>query len=260
MMHVTLAAPGVLGPGLPGWSEARAVLSGAAPYVPAPAPEPAPALLPATERRRASASVRWALAAGEQALQACGRDGAGLATVFASCGGDGAITHQICEALAAAPRAVSPTRFHNSVHNAPAGYWSIAARSHAPSTSLGGGESTFAVGLLEAATQATVEARSVLLIAYDLPYPPPMHVLWPVAQPFAASLLLDPPLAAGVALHLELRRGAARESWPAALPPELRTNPAAQALALLAAALRGGGTRVELPYSESSHLAVEVRA
>mgnify|MGYP002075717815 CR=1 FL=1 len=29
-------------------------------------------------------------------------------------------------------RLISPTRFHNSVHNAPSGYWSIAARSTRP--------------------------------------------------------------------------------------------------------------------------------
>ena len=257
-MRVQLAAQGVLGPGLPDWTVARAVLAGAAPYVPAPAPEPAPALLPATERRRASASVRWALAVGEQALRACGRESAELATVFASCGGDGGITHQICEALAVPPHAVSPTRFHNSVHNAPAGYWSIAAQSHAPSTSLSGYHGAFAIGLLEAATQATVDQRSVLLVAYDLPYPEPMHALWPIAHPFAASLLLDPPARAGLALDLELREGAARESWPGMLPGELRANPAARALELFAAALRGGRSRVELPYTEASHLAIEV--
>ncbi len=259
-MRVQLAAQGVLGPGLPDWTVARAVLAGTAPYAPAPAPEPAPGLLPATERRRASASVRWALAVGEEALRGCGREGAGLATVFVSCGGDGVITHQICEALAAPPHAVSPTRFHNSVHNAPSGYWSIAAQSHAPSTSLSGYHGAFAIGLLEAATQATVEERSVLLVAYDLPYPAPMNALWPIAHPFAASLLLDPPAGSGVALDIELREGAARESWPSSLPGELRANPAARALELFAAALRGGTSRVELPYTEASHLAVEVRA
>ena len=257
-MQVQLVAQGVLGPGLTDWRVARAVLAGTAPYVPAAAPEPAPALLPATERRRASASVRWALAVGEQALRACGRDSAGLATVFASCGGDGVITHQICEALAVPAHAVSPTRFHNSVHNAPAGYWGIAAQSHAPSTSLSGYHGAFAIGLLEAATQATVEARSVLLIAYDLPYPEPMHTLWPIAHPFAAALLLDPPTGAGAALDIELCEGPASESWPAALPAELRANPAARAMELFAAVSRSGPARIELPYSEASHLSIGV--
>ena len=55
-MELTLAGQAVLGPGLPDWTTARAVLSGAAPYVPAAVPEPAPELLPANERRRTSSS------------------------------------------------------------------------------------------------------------------------------------------------------------------------------------------------------------
>ena len=138
MIEACVTGQAVLGPGLPDWTTARAVLSGATPYVCAPAPEPAPVLLPANEQRRTSASVRWALAVGHAALQEHPGGIDDIATVFASCGGDGAITHQICEALTSPAREVSPTRFHNSVHNAPAGYWSIATRSHAPSTSLCG--------------------------------------------------------------------------------------------------------------------------
>jgi len=256
-MQVCLAGQAVLAPGLADWPAARAVLLGRAPYVPGPAPDPSPTLLPAVERRRASASVRWALAVAQQALD--GREADAVATVFASCGGDGMITHQICEALATPQGVVSPTRFHNSVHNAPAGYWSIAARSQAASTSLSGFDGSFAIGLLEAAAQAAVEQRSVLLVAYDLPYPAPMHALWPVAQPFAAALLLDPPGAGPTAFRLTLERGAARgATWPAAIPAEFRSNPAAQALPLLAACLRAGPTGLQLPYDAVSHLAIEV--
>ena len=42
---------------------------------------------------------------------------------------NGQVIHEICEALATDEREVSPTRFHNSVHNASAGYWGIATRS-----------------------------------------------------------------------------------------------------------------------------------
>jgi hypothetical protein len=257
MIEVGLAGQAVIGPGLADWNAARDVLRGAAPYVGGPATEPAPGLLPPTERRRASAAVRWALAAAQQAH--AGHDAEAVATVFVSCGGDGAITHQICEALASAPSAVSPTRFHNSVHNAPAGYWSIATHSHAASTSLSGFEGSFAIGLLEAATQAVVERCRVLLVAYDLPYPEPMHALWPVAHPFAAALLLDPPGASASAFRLELKPGAARSTWPAAIPAAFQSNPAAWALPLLDARQRGAPARLELPYNDASHLAVEVR-
>jgi hypothetical protein len=254
-MQVCLASQAVLGPGLAAWESVRALLEGRAPFPSGPAPEPAPALLPATERRRASPAVRWALAVAQQAL--AGRDAEPLATVFASCAGDGATTHQICEALASPEGAVSPTRFHNSVHNAPAGYWSIATRSQAPSTSLAGYEGSFAIGLVEAAVQAAVERRSVLLVAYDLPFPEPMHALWPVAQPFAAALLLDPPGSARPTFRLALKPGAARTQWPAALPSALRSNPAALALPLLAACLGAGPATLELPYDSATHVAIE---
>ena len=257
-MELTLAGQAVLGPGLPDWTTARAVLSGAAPYVPAAVPEPAPELLPANERRRTSSSVRWALAVGHQALGARRDEADQIATVFASCGGDGPITHQICEALANPPREVSPTRFHNSVHNAPAGYWSIATRSRAPSTSLSAYDGSFAAGLLEAAAQVMVERYSVLLVAYDLPYPTPMHALWPIAYPFAAALLLDPASSAGTPIRIEINPGVARMTWPEVLPSELSANPAAHALCMLRPAASGKRQRVEIPLTDDSHVAVEV--
>jgi hypothetical protein len=255
-MQVCLASQAVLAPGLADWAAARAVIEGRAPYTSAAAPDPAPALLPSTERRRASAAVRWALAVAQQAL--AGRDAEPLATVFASCAGDGMTTHRICEALASPQGVVSPTRFHNSVHNAPAGYWSIATRSQAPSTSLSGCEGSFAIGLVEAAVQAAVERRSVLLVAFDLPFPEPMHALWPVAQPFAAALLLDPPGTGSTTCRMTLKPGAARTEWPAAIPAEFRSNPAALALPLLAACLGRGPAVLQLPYDAASHVAIEV--
>lgn len=258
MIETHIEAQAVLGPGLPDWTTARAVLSGEAAYAYAPAPDPAPALLPANERRRASASVRWALAVGHAALRDHPGGAGDVATVFASCGGDGMITHQICETLASSACELSPTRFHNSVHNAPAGYWSIAMRSHAPSTSVCGYDGSFAAGLLEAATQVATEARRVLLIAYDIPYPSPLHGLWPVAHPFAVALLLAPAHAAGVPLRLRVAPGVASQHWPVCVPRELAPNPAARALPLLALLARGAAGRADLPLNEAQHVAAEV--
>ena len=260
MKPVWIASAGVLGPGLPDWNATRDVLLGRARYAEAPDPEPTPALLPANERRRSSIPARWALTVGSEALAAGAFPQGDVAIVFASCGGDGLITHQICEALAAPEPQMSPTRFHNSVHNAPAGYWSIFARSRAPSTTLCGYDRSFAAGLLEAAAQTIVEERPVLLVAYDLPYPEPIRTLWPVTRPFAAALLLAPQAAGTMAreLHLELAAGAAKPAWLEVLPRELASNPAAQALNVLALAARSEGGRARLPYLGNSHLAVEV--
>ncbi|MGQ0523549.1 MAG: beta-ketoacyl synthase chain length factor [Betaproteobacteria bacterium] len=258
MNGVWISGVGVLARGLPDWPTTCAVLSRRAPYADAPLPDPLPALLPANERRRASASVRWALAAGHEALAASGRSGEEVATVFASCGGDGTITHQICEALATPAREISPTKFHNSVHNAPAGYWSIATRSRAPSTSVCGYLATFAAGLLEAVSQAIQERRSVLLVAYDLPYPQPMRALWPVSQPVAVAILLEPASNGGAYLDVELLSRPARLAWPDTLPRDMADNPAAHALPVLAALAVPDPRPVEVPYLEDSHLAVRI--
>lgn len=260
MKPVWLAGVGVLAPGLPNWTVTREILLGRACYADSLDPEPMPALLPSNERRRASTPARWALMVGSEALAGCGYDSTEVAIVFSSCGGDGMITDQICRALACSPPEMSPTRFHNSVHNAPAGYWSIFARSRAPSTTLCGFDASFAAGLLEAAAQTVVEQRPVLLVAYDLPSPEPLRKLWPVSRPFAAALLLAPAAEGSTALRLavELADGPVSPRWPENLPLELSNNPAAQALMVLTAAAKFGGGRAQLQYFQNSHVVVEI--
>ena len=51
------------------------------------------------------------------------------------------------------PHTISPTRFHNSVHNAAAGYWTIGAGCMQATTALSAYDATFAEGLLEALAQ-----------------------------------------------------------------------------------------------------------
>src|SRR5204862_6680813 len=91
-----------------------------------------------------------------------------------------------------ADRATPPTRFHSSGRNAAAGYWTIAARSQEPSTSLCCYDASFAAGLLEAAAQVVVNGIAVALIAYDQPYPEPLHARRPVGANFGMALVLAP--------------------------------------------------------------------
>ena len=58
---------------------------------------------------------------------------------------------------------MSPIRFHNSVHNAAAGYWTIGTDCHEPYTALSAFEDTFGEGLLEALSQAACRTAPVLL-------------------------------------------------------------------------------------------------
>ena len=251
---------GLIGPGLADWPGAAAVLTGAQPYRHAPTDVPAPALLPPAERRRTGATVRLALAAGLQAVEDAGVDPQPLASVFASSGGDGSICHEICSTLASAQRDISPTRFHNSVHNAASGYWSIAVRSMAPSTSLCAFDGSFAAGLLEALTQAAASAAPVLLVAYETVYPEPLRTQRPLPDAFGLALLLDPHPAADARAHL----GAQLVHEPAdtlgdPVLEALRAGvPSARSLPMLRHIARRDSGRAVLDYLGPLRLAVTV--
>src|ERR1035437_31687 len=171
---------GLLGPGLTDWLTSQAVLSGQQPYQPHKTVHLSPALLPAAERRRSCAIVKLTLATGLEAIAAAGLDAASLPSVFSASGGDGENCHIICEMLASDDRQISPTRFHNSVHNVAAGYWSIATGAMTTSSVLSAFDASFGAGLLEALTQVVVDDTRTVLLACDTAYPEPLHSARPI--------------------------------------------------------------------------------
>ncbi len=188
-LSARVAGIGFWGNGLPSWAAARAFAAGGALDAAAPA-KPQPQLLAPNERRRAPESVAVAL---EVALAACtdaGADPAALPSVFASTHGDLAITDYMCSTLAQDPAAISPIRFHNSVHNAAAGYWTIGNGCHAPSTAISAFDASFAQGLLEALSQLATGAPAVLLAAYDATAPGPAAALWASTGLLGGALVL----------------------------------------------------------------------
>jgi hypothetical protein len=261
-LNAGIAGIGVLGPGLPDWPQAARVLTGASPWEAAPTVVPPPVCLPSAERRRTGTVVRLTLAVGLEATGRAGVDPAGLPTVFTSSGGDGQNCHEICEVLASAERQISPTRFHNSVHNAPAGYWGIATGATAAANSLCAHDASFAAGLLEALCQVAVEHTPVLLIAYDASYPEPMRSVRPIPDAFGVALLLAPGASASSVARLELTWSEApadRMAEPAL--ERLRSSiPAARSLPLLAQLARGAPGRVLIDYLDGSCIALEVSA
>jgi hypothetical protein len=261
-MRAWVEGVGLCGPGLNGWLASRAALSGAADYHSAPTAIAASELLPATERRRVGVPVKLALAVGQEAFANAGRDAATTATVFTSSGGDCDNVHQLCETLASPQREVSPTRFHNSVHNVAAGYWSIATRCHAASTSLCCHDASFAAGLLEAVVQAGVADVPLALIAYDHPYPAPLDAVRPVCASFGAALVLAPRATARSFAVLDVEF-AARAAEPTRMPgaglEAVRAGvPAGRALPLLAALARGTGETVTLDFPGGAQVRVTV--
>lgn len=258
-MRLHVASIGVLAPGIPGWDEARRVATGERPLVQAPLTPPAPKCLPSAERRRSSATARLAIAAAEQALDAVAIPASDMAMVFAAAEAAGEITHQLCEVLAGT-REVSPTVFHNSVHNAPLGYLSIATGAKRSGTSVCRGQWTFAAALLHAALEAQALARPVLLVCYDSPIPSPLREAMPLVDATAVALVLTPGAEAGTLATCELEVGEhlRADPWPAWIPWAWRVNASARGLMALAAWATPGAAPVRMPYSPT--LGLEVRA
>ena len=252
---------GLIGPGLSDWSQARDVLAGVMPYGPQPTGYPSPTRLPPAERRRASKIVKLALGAGLEACEAAGLDPATLASVFASSGGDGENCHAICEALASNDRLISPTRFHNSVNNAAAGYWDIATGSMAPATVVSAYDGSLAAGLIETLSQVVQERHPVLLIAYDADYPEPLYRVRPIPDGLGTALVVTPAPGERTLARIRLdptQDGVTRLAEP--LLEGLRASiPAARVLPLLQALARGAGERVVLDYLDDLRIALEIQ-
>ncbi len=250
---------GLLGPGITNWAEGADILSGRHPWVSVPTVLPPPEGLPPAERRRTGAVVKLALAVGLEATRQAGADPARLPAVFTSSGGDGQNCHEICQVLASAERQLSPTRFHNSVHNAAAGYWSIATGATPASNALCAYDASFAAGLLEALTQVAIERTAVLLIAYDASYPEPLRTVRPIPDAFAVALVLAPevgPAALGkIEAHLS---GAPADTIAEPLEGLRRAIPAARSLPLLALLARSGAGNAVLEYLDHGGLVVTV--
>lgn len=261
-MRLYVEGIGLLGPGLDGWAASRTILAGDAPYVGAPINMRASDMLPAAERRRAGVPIKLALAVGQEAFIHAQRDTKTAATVFTSSGGDNDNVHAINSILATAPREVSPTRFHNSVHNAAAGYWCIAAASHEPSTSLCAHDASFVAGLLESATQVIVDDAVVALIAYDHPYPEPLHSKRPIAAPFGMAMIFTPRQSENsfASIEIDFVPGKSDEANMTDVGLEaLRCGiPAASGLPLLAALATGKSTQLSMAYFDTNHLNIRV--
>ncbi len=266
-MHLRVLGIGFWAPGVPDWQAAQPFLSGTVPWPELAAPgRPSTNLMPPNERRRAPDSVLLALTVAEQACTAARLQPAALTSVFVSKFGDLAINDYMCTILREDPAAMSPTKFHNSVHNAPSGYWSIATGAQVPATSIAASDFSVAAGLLEAAVQANEADTPILLAAYDVAAAGPMREVAACQLAFGAALVIaasdaDIELGSGPSLILELEPGNGSADAHTANDPLIAANPIAAALVPLLRALAGHDQdrQLRLPLSPGLDLRLRVR-
>lgn len=251
---IALAAPGIIGP-----EQAGPILRGEAGWVREDYPNLPVPLLPANEKRRTSPTIRLALHVANEACLAAKTKPAAM--VFASMSGDTVITDRLCQALDNEDIALSPIQFHNSVHNAPAGYWSIASKSQATSTSISAGKATFTAGLIESMVMVVNSNKPVLYVAYDYPAPEPMNKARKIAEPFGVAMVLIP-MEKGTTDPVITIGETTMESCSPCRNPSLKplqeSNPSASCLPLLEACAGGRPGKVFLPYLNGKQRVIEI--
>lgn len=223
---------------------------------------PKPEIIPARERRRAPLAVKLAVEVAAQAFEQTSMLAEDTTCVFASGMGDTNITDHMCRAVATADKLLSPTKFHNSVHNAAAGYWSISTDCMMPANSISAFNYTAALALLEASTQCSVQQRPVLLVVFDTKTPATFAGSMTINENFACALLLTPQRDA-TKPNIKIESGRTAQSMSQRCVESNFTmastaNPAAQLLPLLHSVATGTSKPLILPMGFGTSLTVQL--
>lgn len=267
-MRLRIAGIGAWGPGFSDWPSLSEWLRGGNEPAERVTARPAPECIPPRERRRAPLSVKLAVAVAEQACAMAQVTPEDAVCVFASGMGDMDITDYMCRTLASDQPLVSPTKFHNSVHNAPVGYWSISQGAKRSSNAVAGFLDTVPISLLEAATQCVTEQVPVLWASQDIASPEPFRMIADIPEACAFALLLLPESddadssakIAGTSISLALSEST--PAWPVLQADTLKSfyenNPTARLLPLLEAMAGARDRALSLPLSDSMSLVLTI--
>ena len=259
-LNFNVLGVGAWGPSFRNWQDLQMLMSGQQ-LDDDGAKGPKPDVIPANERRRAPLPVRLAVETSAQACLDAGLEASELACVFVSGLGDTQLTDYMCKVLAGDNKALSPTKFHNSVHNAAAGYWTNSTECMQAANSVAGFTQSVSLTLIEALIQAQAEQRALLLTFYDAPSSPVLKELLKNELPFAVSMVIAP---ASVANGKGQSLIASVQSEPASWPPQTwqgdlhhcyAHNPVARILPFLEL-LTGSKDDTLMPLSAATSLTV----
>ena len=232
------------------WSQRHVPGDSPDPRVEAPRAE----LLPPMLRRRTSLLTRMAAEVAHQAIVAGKVDPHTVPIIYGSVYGEIRTTVDILAAMLDPAAPMSPTRFHNSVHNTAAGYVSIATQNRSGNAALTAGAATVAMGLLECVGLVVQTGGPCVLVVAEEALPEPLAAgrTWaPLAAAFALAPVGGPEDRSHRTCRLDQGVG---DVATAGLPAALAANPCSAALALVDAYLRpeagvmavGGGWRLTI--------------
>lgn len=261
-LNCELVGIGAWGPGFSDWPTLKQLLlSDSIDESSLATSTPKPDVIPANERRRAPLPVKAAVDVSWQALQQSGMASEKVACVFASGLGDTEITDYMCRVLTTQEKQLSPTKFHNSVHNAAAGYWTISTHCMKSANSIAAYQMTAGLALLEGFTQCVLLNEPVLITLFDTAAHEAYRQIFACEHSFATTLLIRPAVINAPNGESSLAKICLTETAHAGKEPQwssqtlnklYRDNPAAKVLELLRTIAR---TEVNL-QAESSILSI----
>lgn len=257
---------GAWGPGFTSWEALKNLLINESSDPLPDASVPKPGVIPANERRRAPLPVKLAVETSTQATEASGVSPKDLACVFGSGLGDTEITDYMCRVLTTEQKQLSPTKFHNSVHNAAAGYWTISTDCMKSANSVAAYHETAGISLLEAVSQCAEENAPVLISLFDTKAHKVYREIFSNDVPFAASVIIAPennadtPCIATLEIAVEAKAKAHQPLNSEQLNPIYQQNPAAKILVLLEAIANDSKTNtLSMPLNHHTSLNIRVK-
>ena len=210
--------------------------------------KPDVAILEGALRRRATPLSRLAIEALVQAATEADADLGSLSTVWGTAHGEHTPAIKMLRMMRTGEGRVSPTQFHNSVHNTAGGYASIATGNTGRSTTLTGGAELVGAALLEAWCLVETHREDVAIVLADEPLQTPYERAQPTA-PLSGAFVRA---ARGSGARARRVRSARGRAPPAAVDARFGDLLIAPAVALLEAVVRGVGETVSVERGESA--------
>jgi hypothetical protein len=216
------------------------------------ATKPSASLLEGPLRRRATPLTRMGIEVLQQVAAIGKADLATIPSVWATAHGEHSAAIALLGMMQRGEGKLSPTKFHNSVHNTASGYASISSGNCAPSTTLTGGAELVASAFIEAACMLDEFDRDIAMVLADEPLLPPFDRA-DASTALAIALLLSPRADGAFAMLSDVRRDAVAPVKHHALFGSLHVS---AGLPLIERIVEGRGGTVALEFEGDAHGAV----
>lgn len=203
---------------------------------------PAAHLLASALRRRASTVARMVAEVAGQAYAMAKVDPGRAPLVFGSALGEVRSAVEIIGSFSDEGGLPSPTRFHNSVHNAAVAYLSIATGNRKGAIAVAAGLGTATAALLEATMLLEDGADGALVVLADETIPAPLQK-WGSYESAAVALFLSGGRGPRSLARLSLAPSS-KAAGLSSVPASWRGNPCAPGIELVNAAVKRANTSV----------------